>query len=210
MASLVTLARYRQSRSGCLIEADATDAYQIWYQYDHQGRMTRWEDRQSTWVNYVYDDVGWCVKSAGADGYYDVELRYEDGLTHAYDSQRRFTRYHHDDQLVTAIDTDQGITRFEYDDFGNLVLETTPLGHQHHWGYLRDSGLVSRYTDPIGRVWLYDYNDDDLLVAVTDPLGQTVTTETCNRSGQVVGFVTADGRKQHAEYNPSGFTHPPD
>ena len=200
----VTLARYRQDRFGYLVEADATDAYQIWYQYDHQGWMTRWEDRQSTWVSYVYDAEGRCIKSCGADGYYDVELRYEDGLTYAYDSQRRLTRYHHDDQLVTAIENEHGTTRFSYDLFGNLTQQTTPLGHQHQWAYLRDSGLVSHYTDPIGRVWQYAYDDHDYLTGITDPLGQTVTAKR-NARGQVVGFVTADGRVQQAEYNRQGL-----
>ncbi|HEA3202807.1 TPA: RHS repeat protein, partial [Aeromonas veronii] len=52
------LANYTQNRSGQLVEADASHHYHLFYEYDDQGRLTRWHDNDQTWARYEYDVQG--------------------------------------------------------------------------------------------------------------------------------------------------------
>ncbi|MBP2851842.1 type IV secretion protein Rhs, partial [Dickeya oryzae] len=70
------LAVYRQDEQGRLVEADATHAYHLYYEYDAAHRLTRWHDNDQTWARYEYDAQGRCVYTTCADGFLTARFDY--------------------------------------------------------------------------------------------------------------------------------------
>ncbi|MBO1110260.1 hypothetical protein J2R62_19365, partial [Plesiomonas shigelloides] len=52
------LAKYQQKANGQLVEADASQFYHLFYEYDKHGRLIRWHDHYHTWARYEYDAIG--------------------------------------------------------------------------------------------------------------------------------------------------------
>ncbi|TNH06585.1 DUF6531 domain-containing protein [Testudinibacter sp. TR-2022] len=201
------LVRYTQDSLGCLIESDALLDYHLFYHYDSQYHLTRWADNDQTWVDYHYDHQGRCVHSIGADGYYPVWFDYHDGLTLVYDSQRRCTRYQFDTRLMKPlqITTDSGATtRFDYDHDGNLLTQTLPEGQTLRFDYLGQTGLVSTFYAADGEAWHYQYDEEEQLCALTDPLDRTWTRQT-DEDERTTLFTAPDGSQTEFQLNQHGL-----
>ncbi|MBD2795497.1 PAAR domain-containing protein [Xenorhabdus sp. 18] len=217
------MARYRYHDNGWLADADSTQSYHLFYEYNEQGLISRWSDNDQTAVDYVYDKQGRCTYSIGSGGFYPVHLSYEPGITRSTTPQGHTTTWHYNDQQqVTQVETPCGsITRYEYDQWGNLCRQILPKGEMITLDYLADTGLVTTFTNAIGAIWHYHYDDADRLISMTDPLGRVwwqqyddkgnperfispdghKTTLSRNEFGLVIAAEDSDGNKRHWEYD---------
>ncbi|MDO4431159.1 MAG: PAAR domain-containing protein [Lonepinella koalarum] len=177
------LATYTQDTRGALIESDALLDFHLFYHYDEQFNLTRWADNDKTWVDYHYDEQGRVIHSIGADGFYPVWFHYQDNRTTVLDSQQRATVYDYDSHIMKplTITSPSGTkTQFEYDRYGNLLSQIFADGKQVTFDYLEQTGLVTCFTDTAGNQWQYDYDENEQLCKLADPLGRT-WTKTENR-----------------------------
>ncbi|MFP1742850.1 DUF6531 domain-containing protein, partial [Lonsdalea quercina] len=169
------LALYRQDEQGRLMEADATQLYHLYYEYDAANRLTRWDDHDQTWARYEYDEQGRCVFTTCADGFLTGRFEYYPNRVIMTDGQGHRSEYGFNDlSLMSYQRSPLGHeTRYEYDEHGNLLREISPQGRVTAFSYLEQTGLVSTFTDGGGQVWAYDYDAQERLCGVTDPLGRT-------------------------------------
>ncbi|WP_445373793.1 RHS repeat-associated core domain-containing protein [Photorhabdus tasmaniensis] len=201
------MARYHYHDNGWLAEADSTQHFHLYYEYNAQGLISRWSDGDQTGVDYRYDKQGRCTDSVGTGGFYPVHLDYAPGITRSTTPQGHTTTWHYNDQLlVTEIHTPGGsVTRNDYDNWGNLVQQTLPMGETLALTYLADTGRVTSLTDATGAVWQYSYDADTLqLTGMTDPLHRT-WLQLYDEQGQPSGFIAPDGRKTTLTRNAFGL-----
>ncbi|MDE1473217.1 HNH/ENDO VII family nuclease [Xenorhabdus bovienii] len=218
------MARYRYYDNSWLADADSTQAFHLFYEYNEQGLMSRWSDGDQTAADYTYDKQGRCTYSVGSGGFYPIHLTYEPGITRSTTPQGHTTTWHYNDQQqVTQVETPGGsVTQYEYDAWGNLHRQILPEGKIVTLDYLADTGLVAAFTNAIGATWNYHYDDADRLISMTDPLGRVwwqqyddkgnpecfiapdghKTTLTRNEFGLVIAVEDSDGRKRSWEYDP--------
>ncbi|WP_194287089.1 DUF6531 domain-containing protein, partial [Dickeya oryzae] len=168
------LAVYRQDEQGRLVEADATHAYHLYYEYDTVHRLTRWHDKDQTWARYEYDAQGRCVYTTCADGFLTARFDYLPDRVVMTDGLGQRSEFGFNDlHLMSWEKSPLGhVTRYDYDEVGNLLREISPAGRVVEFGYLDDTGRVSTFTDASGHQWQYDYDDALRLCGVTDPLGR--------------------------------------
>ncbi|QOL14249.1 RHS repeat-associated core domain-containing protein [Dickeya dianthicola] len=168
------LAEYRQDERGRLVEADATHAYHLYYEYDAAHRLTRWHDNDQTWARYEYDAQGRCVYTTCADGFLTARFDYLPDRVVMTDGLGQRSEFGFNDlHLMSWEKSPLGhVTRYEYDEVGNLLREISPAGRVVEFRYLDDTGRVSTFTDGSGHQWQYDYDEALRLCGVTDPLGR--------------------------------------
>ncbi|MBP2851830.1 RHS repeat protein, partial [Dickeya oryzae] len=168
------LAGYRQDEQGRLVEADATHAYHLYYEYDTAHRLTRWHDNDQTWARYEYDAQGRCVYTTCADGFLTARFDYLPDRVVMTDGLGQRSEFGFNDLHLMSWETSPlgHVTRYDYDEVGNLLREISPAGRVVEFGYLDDTGRVSTFTDASGHQWQYDYDDALRLCGVTDPLGR--------------------------------------
>ncbi|PHM59281.1 RHS repeat-associated core domain-containing protein [Xenorhabdus sp. KK7.4] len=217
------MVRYGYHDNGWLADADSTQHFHLFYEYNEQGLISRWSDGDQTAVEYQYDAQGRCIYTVGSGGYYPGRFEYEPGITRVIDPDGYVTTWHYNaEQLVTKEISPCGyITRYEYDNWGNLTRKILPEGQTFTLEYLADTGLVTAFTDAMGAKWEYDYDERDRLVQVMAPSGQkwmqhyddqgqparfvapdgSETTLTRNEFGLVTAIEDSDGRKRTQEYD---------
>ncbi|ANI28418.1 type IV secretion protein Rhs [Yersinia entomophaga] len=200
------LASYRYHDSGFMAEADSTEFYHLFYEYNAQGWISRWHDNDQTWTAYHYDAQGRCTDSIGADGYYPVHFDYLPGLTRVSNPQGATTEFYFTPMnQVTEVRSPTGnITRYEYDSYGNLLSQITPSGHQITLSYLKDTGLVTSFTNAMGACWQYSYDDSQRLFGITDPLERTWLQQ-YDEKGNPQSFTAPDGSSITLERNEFGL-----
>ena len=206
------LISYVQNEQGHLIESDALLDYHLFYTYDNQANLIRWEDKDRTWVDYHYDEHGRVIHSVGADGFYPVWFEYAENQTKVRDSKGHVTVYDFDSQIMKplTITSPMGsVTQFEYDQFGNLLSQIFADKTQVAFEYLEDTGLVSTFTDPMGNQWTYSYNEEEQLIRIEDPIGRVWTSvEQKTEENSTALFTAPDGSQTAFVRNEYGLlTH---
>ncbi|WP_424405442.1 RHS repeat-associated core domain-containing protein [Pasteurella sp. PK-2025] len=210
------LVTYQQNEQGALVESDALLDFHLFYDYDDNFNLTRWADNDKTWVTYEYDPQGRVIHSIGAEGFYPVWFRYEEHRTTVLDSQQRATVYDYDSHLMkplTITSPSGAKTQFKYDRYGNLLTQTFPDGKQVTFDYLEQTGLVTCFTDTAGNQWHYDYDENEQLCKLTDPLGRvwtkteqrSVAKNSENPTACITLFTAPDGTKTEFVRNQYGL-----
>jgi RHS repeat-associated protein len=149
------LVKFGYNRLGQLSTIEDFAGRPMTLDYDIEDRLVGWKDRIGTWYRYVYDDDGRCVRTAGANGYFNAVF--------AYDTAARTTR--HTDAL--------GHTwTYRMNDAGQLIEKTDPLGNSRRYQWTRYDLLQSQ-VDELGRVTFYGYENGEL-ATVTRPDGSVV------------------------------------
>ncbi|QRP42954.1 hypothetical protein [Amycolatopsis sp. FDAARGOS 1241] len=64
------------NRLGQLTKINDSAGRPMTLDYDFNHRIVGWQDRTGTWFRYVYDAVGRCVRSVGAEGFYNARFAY--------------------------------------------------------------------------------------------------------------------------------------
>lgn len=200
------LAEYTQDEAQRLVQANATHAYHLFYEYDREDRLTRWHDNDKTWARYEYDVQGRCIYTTCADGFLTARFTYLSDRVVMTDGQGQRSEYGFNDlHLMSWAKSPLGhITRYEYDDHGNLLREISPAGRVVAFSYLDETGLVSTFTDVSGCVWSYDYDEDERLCGFSDPLGRSWGW-TFDEAGNPEKMTGPDASEMHFSWNRYGL-----
>ncbi|WP_175712857.1 DUF6531 domain-containing protein [Burkholderia ambifaria] len=191
-------------------------------------RLERIEDLDGNAIVLSYDPAGRLSGMAHSDGYrleitypgrerrlqrivlHDadgsfrtlVDYDYQNGmLTHVASFQFGQFHYAYDAHgwMTQWRDTDQTEVRYQYDTAGRVVETGTQQGY-HTGRFLYEAGRT-RVIDVDGE-WTYDYDDEGLVTAETDPLGH------CTRSewelGRLMARIDPIGRRTDYRYDERG------
>lgn len=179
------LVRYAFDGAGNLSEVYNSSGLPLKLTYDDKRRVTGWEDRNSTWYRYTYDDEGRCVATEGIDGMLSSSI--------AYDAENRRTVF--SDSLGHT-------TVYEFNDCYQPIAETDPLGNTTHRTWDRYDNLL-RLTDPLGRTTDYEYDQLGNVVTVVRADGH-VTRMEYNELGLAERIVAADGAEWRQSFDAAG------
>ncbi|MCA8061006.1 DUF6531 domain-containing protein [Burkholderia sp. AU38729] len=196
--------------------------------YGSSSRLERIEDLDGNAIVLSYDSTGRLSGMAHSDGYrlevtyhgYDrrlqrivlhdadgdsrtlVDYDYQNGmLTHVASFQFGQFHYAYDEHgwMTQWRDTDQTDVRYRYDTAGRVVETGTRQGY-HTGRFIYETGRT-RVSDVDGE-WIYDYNDDGLVTAETDPLGHCVRSEW--ELGRLMARIDPLGRRTDYHYDDFG------
>ncbi|MFF6960340.1 RHS repeat-associated core domain-containing protein [Streptomyces sp. NPDC008317] len=167
------LTRYAYT-GGHLTAVTNSSGLPLTFTYDPEGRITGWQDRNTTWYGYTYDGQGRCVRTTGTDDILAYTYRYDPHThtTHAVNSLGHTTTYEFNDryQLLRETDPLHHTTHRTWDPHDNLLTHTDPLGHTTTYTY-DTHGNPTHITHPNGTVATVEYEGVRLPVAVTQPDG---------------------------------------
>lgn len=141
--------------------------------------------RPTAIMTYQYDAAGCLIAGTDALGH---------AFKYAYDRANRLTRL-----------TDRNGYSFTYEfDAAGRCLRTK--GEDGLWGaefQYEPAARITRVKYADGGTWVKEYNEDGMVISVTDPFGG-VLTRTVDESGRVLSEKDAAGRVTQFLYNQSG------
>lgn len=209
-----------------LVEVVNSSGLPLRFDYDTDGRITRWEDRNSRWYSYTYDDHGRCVHNDGSDGFLTGRFDYAERRTVFTDSLGADTTFELDEHGRVVRETDPlgNVTVSEWDGLGRLLSRTDPLGRTTSYRYDEDANLVTvvrpdgrratatygpgrlpvTRTEPDGAVWRHEYDTNGNVVSIVDPVGAR-TGFAYGRRGHLVGVTDAAGATTRIVANAAGL-----
>jgi len=203
-----------------------------WIDYDTQGRVVAWGDKNDNivWMlrdrdgvlRGVVDAAGRVVYSLHYTGELVTEIRdYAAGA----DDQARSVKYRYDEsnRLTQVTDARGYVTRYDYDAASRIVKVTDAEGRAEQLAYAGSGTTVKQRIAPDGGItdYSFDYDDTNKQFAskITGPetaAGRRVESYTHNRSGKLVrvlvnGRVDKEvrydtGSRTRIETNARGFT----
>ncbi|WP_406692418.1 RHS repeat-associated core domain-containing protein [Saccharopolyspora sp. ID03-671] len=223
----VPLMRYRYDGRR-LVEVINESGRPVRFDYDADGRIIGWTDRNGEWYRYVYDHAGRCIRTDGSGGFlagaleYDVENRvtyYTDSLGHRTEFHLNeagqvikevdplgaavTTEWDADDRLLQRVDELGRVLRNDYDEAGLLIATVNPDGSQRRFEY-DELGRPVALIEPDGAVTRREYDENGRLAAVTDPAGAT-TRFTHDERGNLVAVTDPLGKTSRFELNSAGL-----
>lgn len=224
----VTLMRYGYDVARRLTEVVNSSGQPLRLEYDAEGRIVGWRDRNGVSYHYTYDEAGRCVATSGSDGFMDGSFVYDrDLLVTVYtNSLGHKTTFHLNEanQVIREIDPLGGATVSEWDRYDRLLGRVDPLGRVTRYGYDQAGDLIAvtrpdgsqavaeynalglpvMVTDPGGARWRRTYDERGNLTAVTDPAGVTTRFGYDGR-GHVVAVTDALGQVRRVQTDFAGL-----
>ncbi|WP_051124752.1 DUF6531 domain-containing protein [Amycolatopsis benzoatilytica] len=224
----IPLASYQYDEADRLVAVGNSSGRAMRFDYDRDGRVTTWTDRNGHWYTYHYNAEGQVVRTDGSGGAL--------ACTISYDERNRVTTYRNslggvsvfqfdeDWQLVRQTDPLGAATAFERDRFGRVLAETDPLGRTTRYEYDRtdepvrtgypdgsvastvqdEYGLPVAVVDADGAQWTYRRDEHGNLVEETDPAG-AVTRYEYGEFGQLRAETDALGNVRRIETDSRGL-----
>jgi RHS repeat-associated protein len=202
----VAVMTYHYDERGRLTEVVNSSGLPMRFDYDAEGRMTGWQDRNGVWYRYIYDAEGRCVRTVGADGFFDGTFEYdrENRVTRYTDSLGHTTAIHLNEanQTVREVDPLGNATAFEWDRYDRLLASTDPLGRTTRYEY-DDYGNQSAITYPDGSKQLMVHDGVNRPVTIVDPDGAVWHREYDDR-GNLLASVDPTGARTEFDYDAAG------
>lgn len=219
---------YEQGR---LTKATSPDGREVAFSYRRgDGRITDIGGDEGAWsfiydANGAYTDVYRTVAGQTQTTRYRLDARERLASIQALGGAAHLT-WDADDHLVRGIDPAGNATHFTYNADGNVTAAANPLGNTARATYLSGTRLPSSQTDPLGRVWSYIYNNQQMkqieqiihpngsafhfayeddsagvsrLTAITDPLGGTYRAA-YDAQGRRASETSPEGLTLHLSY----------
>lgn len=196
-----------EGRSSRLSRIEDLDGNAIVFAYDTGGRLNRLSHSHGYWLEVAYhgsDHRPERIVLHDADGEFRtlVDYGYQDGmLTHVASFQFGEFHYSYEEHgwITQWRDTDQTYVRYQYDTAGRVVETGTRQGY-HTGRFIYEAGRT-RVIDADGER-IYDYNDEGLVTAETDPLGQCTHSEW--ELGRLMARIDPLGRRTEYDYDDLG------
>ena len=134
----------------------------------------RWADRKGNWIDY---DPEGRIRAYGDRNDVRVEMRYDDfdRLTGVFDhhgTQILWYDYDERDRIAGVRDLAGRTVAYRYDDRGLPSVVVDVLGNERRYDYDAQGRLIGD-TDPEGRRTTIDYTATGLVKAIADPNGHT-------------------------------------
>ncbi|SDZ03261.1 YD repeat-containing protein [Amycolatopsis xylanica] len=191
----ISLATYEYDAGGRLSAVRNSSGRAMRFEYDGDGRVTKWIDRNRHWYSYHYNHAGQVVSTEGSGGALACSIEYDQAtrVTTYRNSLGAVSAYHFNDnwQLIREVGPLGATRRFEHDEYGRVTAETDPLGRTTRYEYGRseeptrivypdgsgttsvedEHGLPVVITDTDGAHWRYRRDDRGNLIEETDPTG---------------------------------------
>jgi RHS repeat-associated protein len=202
------------------------------FEYDGDGRIVAWTDRNHTTYRYTYDVDGRCVATDGTGGTLTGALRYEldqatgRRTTTVTDSLGHDTVYHINrhiqveavtdplgnttrgtwdryDRKLSGTDPLGRTTSYRYDDRGNVIEITRPDNTRAAFGY-NEFNQPLTIVDFDGGIWHRSYDERGNLTTVTDPSGSS-THYTYDERGHIDAVIDALGARRRIDTDAAGL-----
>ena len=183
-STIATYGSYVNHRPQTYTGADG----QTWnYTYNTAGQIKTVTDPNSDVTTYNYDSVGRLSTIVNANS--------QTVLTNTYDSANR---------IQTQTDSQGYTLTYAYDNIDRITQITYPDGTTDLYDYTFQSGSyvgtasleLRKYTDRLGRVTTYNYDADQRLTSVTEPITATTTRTTSYdyyEDGTLKDIIDANG-----------------
>jgi RHS repeat-associated protein len=167
---------WKRNESGALVQH--TDALQrsTYFLRDSLNRVTRVVYPDGCAEEFEYNHFGQVVFHRNQRG--SVETREYDLrglLLKVCNAAGQCTRFEYDasDRLSSVTDAAGRVTRMEYDERGLMVKKINPDGGARLMTFSNEGDLVQDQ-DEMGQVWSYQYDVFRRIIAIVDPLGNTI------------------------------------
>ncbi|MEV6906768.1 RHS repeat-associated core domain-containing protein [Amycolatopsis sp. NPDC051071] len=227
-AADVTLARYRYNERRQLTEFINSSGLPMRFDYDADGRIVRWEDRNGQWYGYTYDERGRVVSATGSGGAIAGNWAYDDGgrITVYTDSLGQRWEYHRNEreQVVREVSPLGGVVLSEWNRYHQLLSRTDALGNTMRWEYdargdvvaverpdgarqsatYDEHGNAIRLVDAEGAVWEQRFDSRGNLVEAIDPTGAR-ESYTRDERGNLSTITDAAGAVRRIVTNAAGL-----
>ncbi|AUH33705.1 RHS repeat-associated core domain-containing protein [Paracoccus tegillarcae] len=169
-----------------LLDAADADGCAFFWTYTADGRLRESTSSQAGYMRYDYDGAGRITAWHDAK---DTHVHYE---------------YGPDDRIVKSW-TDSGHmgVQIDYDLPRQRTVATTQDGAVTVYDWTGD-GVVWRETDPLGHVWLTEWDRAFHITSLTNPLGGRVQFDH-DAAGNMVRLVDADGATTQWHYSRDGL-----
>lgn len=135
-----TVANYRYTQDGRLIEASGHGEHRSSYEYDQAGRLAAKRFAGGYVVRYEYDELGRCLCRRSEVGRDEIRAEYfpdaEQTIITTGDKARWIFTYAEDEKIRHVLDPCQGATSYTIDHVGCCVDETDPA--ETVWKYELD------------------------------------------------------------------------
>lgn len=192
-----------------------------WIDYNTQGQVVAYGDRNNNMVWMVRDGAGILRGVVDANGRVLFSLHYKGELLAEIrdypaadisgDLPSRSVKYEYDDKnrLVKVVDVRGNTMQYAYDAGNHITQVTDPEGRVEQLVYSGDT--VKQRTAPDGAVtdYVFDYDDvnKQFLARVTGPeteAGRRVEDFTFNRAGRLVRRIVNGRTQQEIQYDTGG------
>ncbi|MDA3627772.1 DUF6531 domain-containing protein [Saccharopolyspora sp. WRP15-2] len=175
------------------------------FDYDAEGRIAGWTDRNGIWYRYTYDQAGRCVRTEGAGGFLNGTFEYADDVTRYTDSLGHTKAFHLNDakQTVREVDALGNETVFAWDDHDRLLARTDALGRTVEYDY-DDAGNITAITRPDGSRQLIEYDDRRMPVTFVDPDG-AISRREYDENGNLIKVTDPAGAVTTYAYDERGL-----
>jgi RHS repeat-associated protein len=214
--------------AGRLTEVTNASGRPLRFDYDDEGRIAAWTDRNDKWYRYTYDPAGRCVRTEGSGGFLSSTLEYdtESRTTYFTDSLGHRSAFHMNErgQVIREVDPLGGVVVSEWDRFDRLLRRTDPLGRTSRYDHdeagnltvlTRPDGSQTRFeygdlrlpvtiVQPDGAVIRREYDEHGNLARLTDPTGAVSTFDHDDR-GRLNGVTDALGHTWRTDTDPAGL-----
>lgn len=175
---------FTYDKLGRIIAVQDTEGNSEKVQYDGDGNITAFSDKESRKTTYVYDRTGRLSEETNPNG----------GKTSfAYDANGN---------CIKVTDAEGSEYLYEYDANGRLKKMTDPMGYGTAYEY--DAvGNLTAVTDARGGRTSYEYDGNENLVREVNPLGGELLY-TYDRLNRVTEIRDEDGNKSSFAYDANG------
>jgi RHS repeat-associated protein len=187
--------RHEYNERGLATKTTTPDGQSRTFSYDNYGRKVSETDPTGRTATFVYDDLSRMTKQvdfAGRVTTYEFS-EFPGGCGSCTLSQ----------QPTRVVGPDGTATTFLYDTEGRVLARTVASGTAAAtttlYEYDLDDNLTS-VTDPLGRITRYTYDDEKHRLSATDPLGR-VTRWTYDDFGNVATITAPDGGVTRRTYD---------
>jgi RHS repeat-associated protein len=166
--------------------------------YDNEGRLLSTIDASGNKSTYHYDESSQFLVSSSKP----VRINFP-----AYNRQ---IYYDQNERIIKEVDILNETTnisrKYEYDDAGNVLSKTDEEGHTTHYEYDALKRLIA-VTNPLNETIQRFYDDRDNLIKRIDPDG-SMTQYEYNKNNQLIRFIRPMGQETRYEYDNQGnLTH---
>ncbi|WP_163133847.1 RHS repeat-associated core domain-containing protein [Agarivorans sp. Alg241-V36] len=225
------LTRYSFNRLGFVTQVDYGDGTSLTREYNSLGLLTTETDVQGVVSEYRYDAQSRLVSKTASNQPNQQFWWNEQGLLSAKQVGDALTRYSYNaiGECNGEVDGKGWVGQYKRDERGNIIEVVSYHQDSPEQSQLRaysydDAGLVTQFTDPLGRITRYEYqglsqpakqiNPDNSWLAFSYDKERNLTSitrsddqvysleyDSCERISKTMGF---DGREQHYQYNLAG------
>ena len=143
-------------------------------------------DGNNQFSSYIWDEQGRVIEKVGNCCGQSSKLTYDE-----------------DNNIIRQEDANGNATIYTYDLEGNMLSATDALGYTEYYTYEPVYSNITSYTDKMGNLYTFNYDNNGNLTAVNAPMS-TSSTYTYNEYGQMLTMTDANNHTTYYTYDGYG------